>query len=104
MVMNMHAVALGRLGGLRGGPARAASLSRSERSAIARAGARARWGVRVLDMKVREDRWVRAAQVARRSGADVGLVEQVLFLQTLPPWERLARGIGRSRLGKVSRA
>jgi hypothetical protein len=55
-------------------------------------------------MKVREDRWVRAAQVARRSGADVGLVEQVLFLQTLPPWERLARGIGRSRLGKVSRA
>lgn len=41
--VNPHAAALGRLGGLKGGPARAASLSESRRRAIARAAARARW-------------------------------------------------------------
>lgn len=48
-VKNPHAVALGRLGGLRGGRrgglARAANLTASRRRQIARAAARARWGV-----------------------------------------------------------
>ncbi len=41
---NPHAVALGRLGGLKGGKARAAQLSRRERSRIAEKAAKARWG------------------------------------------------------------
>jgi hypothetical protein len=40
---NPHAVALGRLGGLRGGPARAAALTPRRRREIARAAALARW-------------------------------------------------------------
>ena len=40
---NPHAAALGHLGGLKGGPARAAALSPKRRRAIARAAARARW-------------------------------------------------------------
>jgi hypothetical protein len=40
---NPHAAALGRLGGLKGGPARAAALSARRRRDIARAAARARW-------------------------------------------------------------
>src|SRR4026209_694844 len=43
---NPHAAALGRLGGLRGGPARAATLRASRRRDIARAAARARWARR----------------------------------------------------------
>jgi hypothetical protein len=43
---NPHAAALGRLGGLKGGPARAIALSATRRRAIARAAARARWGRR----------------------------------------------------------
>lgn len=38
------AAALGRLGGLKGGAARAASLSKAKRSAIAKKAAKARWG------------------------------------------------------------
>ena len=41
---NPHAVALGRLGGLKGGVARAAKLSPKKRSAIAAKAAEARWG------------------------------------------------------------
>ena len=41
---NPHAVALGRLGGLKGGNARAAALSPKKRSAIAAKAAAARWG------------------------------------------------------------
>ena len=41
---NPHAVALGRLGGLKGGAARAAKLSPKKRSAIAAKAAQARWG------------------------------------------------------------
>jgi len=40
---NPAAVALGRLGGLKGGKARAESLSKSQRSQIAKAAAMARW-------------------------------------------------------------
>ena len=41
--VNPHAAALGRLGGLKGGIARAAKLTPRRRRAIARAAARARW-------------------------------------------------------------
>jgi len=40
---NPHAVALGRLGGKKGGPARAKRLTPEERREIARKAARARW-------------------------------------------------------------
>jgi hypothetical protein len=40
---NPAAVALGRLGGLKGGKARAAKLSKARRSAIARKAAKSRW-------------------------------------------------------------
>jgi hypothetical protein len=40
---NPHAVALGRLGGLRGGKARAQTLTAEKRSEIARVAARSRW-------------------------------------------------------------
>lgn len=42
-VKNPAAVALGRLGGLKGGPARAAKLTAKQRSEIARKAAQARW-------------------------------------------------------------
>lgn len=41
---DLAAVMLGRRGGLKGGPARAARLSPKERSSIAAKAARARWG------------------------------------------------------------
>jgi hypothetical protein len=41
---NPAAVALGRLGGKKGGPARAAKLSAKKRQQIARKAANARWG------------------------------------------------------------
>ena len=41
---NPAAVALGRLGGLKGGPARAKSLSAKRRAGIAKKAAIARWG------------------------------------------------------------
>jgi len=40
---NPHAAALGRLGGLKGGPARAVALSAKRRREIAKAAARVRW-------------------------------------------------------------
>ncbi len=40
---NPHAAALGRLGGLKGGPARAAALTARRRREIARNAARMRW-------------------------------------------------------------
>ena len=43
---NPHASELGRLGGQRGGPARAAVLTAKRRAQIARRAARARWGKR----------------------------------------------------------
>jgi hypothetical protein len=41
---NPHAVALGRLGGIKGGAARAAALTPRKRSQIAAKAAKARWG------------------------------------------------------------
>ena len=42
-VKNPHAVALGKLGGAKGGPARAKKLSKKRRSEIAKKAAQARW-------------------------------------------------------------
>ena len=47
--VNPHAAILGRLGGLKGGPARAAKLTARRRRAIARTAARARWNSPVID-------------------------------------------------------
>ena len=44
---NPHAVALGRLGGQRGGKARAERLTATKRSEIARTAARSRWNKRL---------------------------------------------------------
>lgn len=44
-IKNPAAVALGRLGGLKGGKARAASLSPAKRKAIAKKAAAKRWGL-----------------------------------------------------------
>ena len=44
---NVHAAQLGRLGGLRGGPARASALSPERRREIAILAARARWNRRI---------------------------------------------------------
>lgn len=41
---NPHAVALGRLGGQKGGKARAEKLTKKQRSEIAKKAAAARWG------------------------------------------------------------
>jgi hypothetical protein len=46
---NPHAVALGRRGGKKGGPARAAKLTPEERRAIARKAAQARWNARTQE-------------------------------------------------------
>jgi hypothetical protein len=46
---NPAAVALGRLGGKKGGPARAAKLSAKQRSQIARKAAMTRWAPRPQD-------------------------------------------------------
>jgi hypothetical protein len=43
---NPAAVALGRLGGLKGGKARAASLSKKRRQEIAKKAAESRWGTK----------------------------------------------------------
>jgi len=43
IVKNPYAVALGRLGGLKGGKARASKLSPERRSEIAKKAAKARW-------------------------------------------------------------
>ena len=46
---NPHAVALGRLGGKKGGKARAAKLTSEERKEIARRAAKARWEKKLSD-------------------------------------------------------
>jgi hypothetical protein len=53
-------------------------------------------------MSVRRDRWVKARQISRKTGADVEVAEQVLFMKTLKPWERLSRGLMRSHMGRAN--
>jgi hypothetical protein len=95
MEKNPHAVALGRLGGLRGGASRAASLSPSERTAIARRAANFRWSVDLRRERVHDDRPFRrrvANRLARGTELDPGDLEHVLFNLTLTPTERLRWG------------
>lgn len=94
--MNEHAAALGRLGGLAGGPARARALSPARRSEISRKAARVRWS------RDRVHRMRKARELSEATGADVGIVEQVLLMQTFSPREKLERGLRRSRLGRRS--
>jgi hypothetical protein len=48
---NPNAVALGRLGGIKGGPARAAKLSAKQRKEIAKKAAKIRWGKNSTNQK-----------------------------------------------------
>jgi len=98
--MNKHAVELGRLGGRRGGPARAASLSPERRSEIARTGAASRWGRKHRLARLRDDRLHRrrvALKIAAAQDLDAGDVEHALFNLTLSPAERLARCLAASK-------
>jgi hypothetical protein len=45
---NPHAVTLGRMGGKKGGPARAAKMTKKQRSESAKKAAAARWGRREI--------------------------------------------------------
>lgn len=51
---NPHAVALGRMGGLKGGPARAAALTAAKRSVIAKKAAKKRWATKGNPVKVKK--------------------------------------------------
>jgi hypothetical protein len=89
---NPNAMALGRLGGLKGGPARSLSLSPTKRRSIARKAARVRW----IDKRLHDDRLFRAAvskKLAAREKLDPGDVEHALFNLTLSLGERLRRGL-----------
>lgn len=88
VMKNKHAVALGRLGGLAGGPARAKALSIERRSEIARLARAAR---------TRRERVRQAAEISARTGADAGVVEHVFRLMEKTPFERLAAGL---RMGR----
>lgn len=88
---NQHAVSLGRLGGSRGGPARARSLSPVRRIEIAKL---AIWTRRHLLERLRSDRAYRqkvAGRIARQTKTDPGDVEHSLFALTLDPASRLLR-------------
>ncbi len=52
---NPAAVLLGRLGGLKGGPARAKKLSAEERTAIARKAGQARWKTKNKKEEINKD-------------------------------------------------
>lgn len=99
--MNTHAVSLGSLGGRRGGPARAASLSAERRSEIARKASRKRWSREHRIHLLRSSRLFRrrvARRLSTRTGLDAGDLEHALYNLTLSPMRRLARGLGR-RIG-----
>src|SRR4029079_17796069 len=81
---NPHAVALGRRGGLVGGKARAARLSSAQRSALASAAARARWGPSKRARGDRSPTRERILSAARHE-----------FLQ---------RGLDASHVGRIARA
>jgi hypothetical protein len=107
-VKNAHAVALGKLGGLKGGPARAAKLSPALRSSIARKAVTARWkkqreieryGLGHLPPELRDQalqriaRCQKAKRLARTCGVDEGIAEHTLAALALPPLQRLIEGL-----------
>jgi hypothetical protein len=93
---NANAVALGRMGGLVGGPARAAKLSPERRSEIARRAVLARWCL-VKRLK----RVAKAKELADELGIDVGVAEGTLLALERSPSERLARGLMRGHWATV---
>ncbi len=102
---NQAAVALGRLGGLRGGPARAAKISPEERSRTARLAALSRWypGTKITteladQCAERTSRIKEAETIAREYGVDPNIVEHVLRLEKMKPEARLVRGL---KLGRI---
>jgi hypothetical protein len=100
MSKNPHAVALGRLGGRKGGKARALVLSPERRREIAQKAIRTRWvsPLRVWPATSRSKRCEEARAIAERLGVDPSDVEHVLFNLSIPPLERLARSFQRARL------
>jgi len=98
---NPHAVSLGHLGGLKGGPARALALSSKRRTEIARRASLARWSKSsahfLVDVRrVAEDRMYRrdvANKFTLGTDVDPGDLEHVLYNLTLSPLERLARAL-----------
>ena len=96
MSKNSHAVALGRLGGIKGGPSRASTLSPERRREIAQKAATVRWSWDAEKVRLQEDRVYRrkvAEKLASESGLDPGDLEHALFNQTLTASERLKRGL-----------
>jgi hypothetical protein len=96
MGKNQHAVALGRLGGLQGGLARARALLPERRREIAAKAANTRWPVEGRLIRIKSDRLYRrrvAKIIAKRTGLDPGDLEHALFNLTLTPMERLSRGL-----------
>ena len=63
---NPDAVALGRLGGLKGGKARNEKLSAEEKIDIARKGAEARWGNKSSEVEVLKDTVEKGSSVQRK--------------------------------------
>jgi hypothetical protein len=110
---NPHAMALGRLGGQKGGPARAKVLSAERRLEIAQKASRARWAksrskepkelqqtpddqVQVDLQRLAEDRVYRrdlANKFSQGTAVDPGDLEHVLYNLTLSPMERLTRSL-----------
>jgi hypothetical protein len=88
---NEHAVALGRLGGARGGPARAKSLTPARRSEISRSAVWTRWHFMERLGSDRAYRRRLAERIARKGNVDPGDVEHSLYALTLDPSSRLAR-------------
>ena len=104
---NPHAMALGKLGGLKGGKARAASLSPERRRQIAQQAVKCRWE---RDRQWKASRWesIRdrvygdriyrrelARQLSSGSSIDPGDLEHALFNLTLTVEERLSRCLAR---------
>ena len=104
---NPHAMALGRLGGLKGGRARAVSLSPERRRQIAQQAVKCRWE---HDRQWKTSRWesirdrvhddrIYRKSLARRlssgSSIDPGDLEHVLFNLVLSPPERISRCLAR---------
>lgn len=97
-------MALGRLGGKKGGEARAAVLSPERRREIARKAIMTRWEpsqrqpLRIRSSMTRVERYQEAKSLAERIGSDPSDVEHILFNLTLPPLERLARSFQRAKI------
>jgi hypothetical protein len=104
MPKNPHAVALGRLGGQKGGKARARVLSPERRREIAQKAIRTRWAssLRIWPATSRAKRCTKARSISESVGADPSDVEHILFNLSIPPLERLARSLQRGSLKNLA--